>query len=188
MMDQAEGSEQEAISETSPRVIAIAMLESKLAEEGEIARLGVSGACMAPLIEDGDTVLVRGVIGTPPNGTIVVARNLEGQLVCHRFLGCADGTTGLLAAENSLSADLVPLKSIVGIVTNVCREDNSLDLLAGPWLMADKTLGYHHRLLSTAWPVKPIWIQWILTAAAEIRRVVAHLLARLRWRLGACRA
>ncbi len=184
MMGRAAGALEEAVSETNPSAIAVAMLASELAGGERTARLVVSGTCMTPLIDDGDTVLVRGVTGELPCGTIVVARNPKGRLVCHRFLGCADGTTGWLAAENSLSAELVPLQSIIGIVTTVCREDGSLDLSAGPWRIADKALSYLHRMLPPTSLSKPIWVRWALTAAGEIRRIGFHLCARLRWRLG----
>ncbi len=89
---------------------------------GRRVRLRVSGRCMAPLIKHDDFVVVEALTPAVAPGAIVVARNADNALVCHRVLKTsADVGAGRmwLAGDQHGVLEAHEFKSIIGRVCSI---------------------------------------------------------------------
>ena len=172
-----------AVTGASHMDAAVALMASALAG-GKTARLTVSGSCMTPLIGNGDTVLFRAPSSVPPRGAVVIARDPNGHLVCHRFLGLAGDGHAWLATESSNCAERIPLESILGVGIEVERNERHLDLLAFPWRLADATLAHLHGIVRPVHPASSSGARPIRTAAVRSLRLISRLTGHVRWLLG----
>lgn len=113
--------------------VARRLLERSLGR-GVPALLTVQGGCMRPLLESGDRALVRPV-SRPRAGDVVLARDGDGTLVCHRVLR-RDAGGVLLAGDRSPAPELLPPSAVLGRVDEVRAGGRSyrLDRLAERWL------------------------------------------------------
>ena len=74
------------------RHIALELLSDAVRDGREQTRLQVRGTCMHPLVQDGDWVRARPLDRPLRRGQLVVARDAQDQLVCHRVLSTQDST------------------------------------------------------------------------------------------------
>ncbi len=98
---------------------------------------------MEPLIKGGDWVEVRPA--EPARvGSVVLARETSGELVCHRVLA-RDGETLHLAGDRSLAVREHPSSSLLGVVRGVERGGSARPLGGWPSRGLDRLLaGLHH--------------------------------------------
>lgn len=101
-------------------------LLAQVLADGKSARLGVEGRCMEPLIRAGDRVEIRPP-ETPRHGAVVLARNHQGDLVCHRLLARTGGRVWL-AGDGSSTLEETSFENVLGVVVGVEREGASFRL------------------------------------------------------------
>ncbi len=108
------------------------------------ARLQVQGRCMEPLIQGGDWVDVQP--GEPARvGSVVLAREASGELVCHRVLARGKDTLHL-AGDRTLALREYPRGDLLGVVRSVERGGATRRLGGWPTPGIDRLLAGLHRL------------------------------------------
>lgn len=153
-------------------------LLSDAARDGELGgrRFRVRGACMEPLISDGDRVTLADEGEPWLTGQVVLAR-LGGELLCHRLLAVGgDGCE--VAGDTDLRLDRVPLADLLGRVVAVetLRFGGARLDLATP-ILADRLLA--------RWQLWSCRGRGFLQLRLEgLRRRLLARLARRRWLLG----
>ena len=110
--------------ELAQQLLAQALLADKS------ARLQVQGRSMEPLIRDGDRVEIL-PSGSARCGSVVLALNATGVLVCHRILARTSGSVWL-SGDRLTTVDEHAPESVLGVVASVDREGSVLRL-DGPW-------------------------------------------------------
>ena len=110
------------------------------------ARLQVQGRSMEPLMRGGDWVEVL-----PPalasRGSVVLALNGDGHLICHRMIARVGGTAWL-AGDRSPAVEELALENVLGVVTSVDRGGRVLRL-DGSWARyLDRLVAGLHQLSS----------------------------------------
>ena len=123
----------------TPREAAQALLSATLAA-GDSARVQVAGTCMAPLINDGDHVVIEALTGPPRRGDIVVARDAQGELVCHRVLSVSPEHL-LLAGDVRGRLERPTWNDLMGRVCTIDRSAASLQV-AHPPRIAQRVLAW----------------------------------------------
>ena len=122
-----------------------------LSAAGGTARLTVAGASMAPLLCQGDVILVR-LGGVRPRLGDVVVRRQNSALVVHRVVKVV-GEHVLTKGDASLSPDPpAALDDILGVVTAV-EGTLSVDLTRGIWRVVNPILAVYSHLVGRAWRV-----------------------------------
>ncbi len=117
------------------------LLAGALASGSSRIDLVVRGGCMAPLLRDGDRVIVEPLGAPPPLGALVLVSTAEAepgrqeqaprQLVCHRYLGRAGDDAVLLGGDRHGSGETQPAAAVLGLVRGARRGRRSL-CLDGP--------------------------------------------------------
>ncbi len=153
------------------RHIALDLLADAVQEGRRQTRLQVRGTCMHPLVQDRDWVHIRPLQGLPRRGQLVLARDAQDQLVCHRIIATT-GQRFRLAGDRSFAVEEHALDSIYGEVIAVEHRENHLQL--------------HPQTLPGR------WIDTLLAACHGVterhrHRLWGRLLESLRWRLIVCR-
>ena len=122
-----------------------------LSAAGGTARLTVAGTSMAPLLCQGDVILVR-LGGIRPRLGDVVVRRQSGALVVHRVVKIV-GEHVVTKGDASLTPDPpAALDDILGVVTAL-EGALSVDLTRGTWRVANPILAVYSHLVGRAWRV-----------------------------------
>lgn len=115
--------------------------------------LTVCGQSMAPMLRDGDKVLLHALRRPLRRGDIIVRQCGEGILM-HRVVGLrrVDGELWVMTkGDNSLAFDEPVLASeILGLVVEVLAP-SGLDLRRGPWPMLSRLLAGYSALHGRCW-------------------------------------
>jgi len=119
---------------------AVKLAREELAQ-GSPIRLRVSGSSMAPLIEQGDVVLVRHVnFGDLRRGDLILVEQ-GGAFLTHRLVA-ADAHGVRTKGDNASHADLpVVPQDVLGRVVGVEKSGRTIELDGGRWPMVNRLLG-----------------------------------------------
>jgi len=119
---------------------------------------------MAPLLRQGDVIIVRLGRMRPRLGDVVVRRQ-DGTLVVHRVVKVI-GEHIITKGDAALSSDPpATLDDILGVVTAI-EGASAVDLTHGAWRVLSPALATYSRLVGRAW--------WVL-AALRWRLLPGHL-------------
>jgi len=133
----------------SPSLAVVDAAIELLGTAGGTARLTVAGASMAPLLCQGDVIVVR-LGGVRPRPGDVVVRRQSGALVVHRVVK-VDGEHVVTKGDASLSPDPpAALDDILGVVTAI-EGPLSVDLTRGIWRVVNPILAVYSHLVGRAW-------------------------------------
>jgi len=131
-------------------------------DRGEPFWFEAPGFSMSPFLQDGDTITVAPLAGLSPGHGDVVAflRPGSGKVVVHRVVG-QQGDALLIRGDNGgEESDLVSASSILGRVTKVERQGQSVRLGLGPerrLIAALSRRGLLQPVLRLLWaPLRPI--------------------------------
>lgn len=136
---------------------AVELAREKLAQSS-LVRLRVSSDSMAPLIEQGDTVLVRSVHPRDLRRGDLLLVERDGSFLVHRLVaaGAHDVQT---KGDNVSHADpAVALQEVLGRVVAVERGGRRIELEEGRWPLVNRSLGllgwYEVRLFAAGRKIK----------------------------------
>ncbi len=155
----------------------LSLLQRGMARPGGYVRLTVRGACMTPIIRDGDRITVSGETGAVKPGDLALIRTASGGWACHRLLGFR-GRGAILAGDHASPPSLHAPAEILGKVVEVVRGDRMLiphqapmaylaPLLAALKLRADHAAGYRRKSLKLLHVLlrRLLGFQWYLVRA-----------------------
>lgn len=159
------------VSDASHERTALRMLEAGL--ERGAACLRVHGPCMAPILQDGDRVIVRRVDGSLARGVVVLAKSDSG-LICHRLLDIRRDRY-LLAGDRSALLETHSADEIMGIAVALERGGRWIDLRGRLGRKIDALLGWLQRLrLEPRGAGRPRALRWA-GVLDRIRIVLLHV-------------
>jgi hypothetical protein len=135
-------------------------------------RAHAHGSCMAPLIQDGDTLTIQSTEAAILRvGDVALYRDAGNRLFAHRVVGRrlegdrlrwvtrGDAATG--------SGYVVEAEQVLGRVVRVQRRGRTLDLDRGTW-----------RLVARLWVATAPVGSWLVGGVARVKRLAAQLLGR----------
>jgi len=162
---------------------ALTLLREALVSRGTDARLVVRGSCMAPLLQDADTVVVRRLGEAPPPGSVVVGRSRSGAVVCHRVIGVSRRGTVVLCGDRSGPAEEVAADAVLGRVAAVERDGRRIDLAGAGWQGLGRVVAALRRRLAREARVRDGKARAPVRMACGAGAGLCRAVFRLRWAL-----
>ncbi|MGE5403943.1 MAG: S24/S26 family peptidase [Candidatus Saccharibacteria bacterium] len=144
-------------------------LISELIQQGQSARLVVSGSSMYPFLRDGiDSVeLVKGNFDDLKRGDIVMIQRLDGTYVMHRIIKKDKDSFVMVGDAQEWLEGPISREQMVAVVTAIWRKEEKISCSSTGW-----------KLLSELWLILLPFRYFILRVFNKLSRIKHRLLAK----------
>ncbi|MGE5417243.1 MAG: S24/S26 family peptidase [Acidobacteriota bacterium] len=146
-------------------------LISELIQQGQSARILVSGSSMYPFLRDGiDSVeLVQGDFDDLSRGDIVMIRRLDGAYVMHRIIKKNKDSFFMVGDAQEWLEGPITREQLVAVVTAIWRKERKISCSGIGW-----------KLLSEIWLILRPCRYFILRVFSKLSSIINKLAAKIK--------